>query len=222
MPGVPDKPSAWGHEGTRTNQGSRIDYITEKPYFHHHLEVPRAPIFGLLVAISWHWLRLACSGWLAGFESTCVWSSKLLWRKYDLYCYAFLAATGMNELKGLSLIVASYKCQGWLINLYIAQLVWIIISRVVISYLWETSLLAKRVDVFESNWMDQSVLCKQKLLWLQDIAKCYFTFAGMSSLLVIHPHYQYQILPVSQLGRIDLAVFTSLTLYPSWGFLRYV
>ena len=33
--------------------------------------------FGLLVAISWHWLRLACSGWPAGFESTWVWSSKL-------------------------------------------------------------------------------------------------------------------------------------------------
>ena len=32
---------------------------------------------GLLAAISWHWLRLACSGWPAGFESTCVWSSKL-------------------------------------------------------------------------------------------------------------------------------------------------
>ena len=28
-------------------------------------------------AISWHWLRLACSGWPAGFESTCVWSSKM-------------------------------------------------------------------------------------------------------------------------------------------------
>ena len=32
MPGVPDEPSARGHMGTRTNQGSRIDYITEKPY----------------------------------------------------------------------------------------------------------------------------------------------------------------------------------------------
>ena len=31
MPGVPDKASARGHMGTRTNQGSRIDYITEKP-----------------------------------------------------------------------------------------------------------------------------------------------------------------------------------------------
>ena len=32
---------------------------------------------GLLAAISWHWIRLACSGWPAGFESTCVWSSKV-------------------------------------------------------------------------------------------------------------------------------------------------
>ena len=45
MPGVPDKPSARGHVGGRTNQGSRIDYITEKPYL-------RAQIFGLLAAIS--------------------------------------------------------------------------------------------------------------------------------------------------------------------------
>ena len=34
---------------------------------------------GLLAAISRHWLRLACSGWPAGFESTCVWSSKMWW-----------------------------------------------------------------------------------------------------------------------------------------------
>ena len=32
------------HAGTRTNQGSRIDYITEKPYLHHQLGVPRASI----------------------------------------------------------------------------------------------------------------------------------------------------------------------------------
>ena len=44
MPGVPDKPSARSHVGTRTNQGSRIDYITEKRYLHHQLGVPRAPI----------------------------------------------------------------------------------------------------------------------------------------------------------------------------------
>ena len=52
MPGVPDKPSGRGHLGTRTNPGSRIDYITEKPYLQHQLGLPRAPIFGLLAAIS--------------------------------------------------------------------------------------------------------------------------------------------------------------------------
>ena len=31
MPGVTDLASARGHVGTMTNQGSRIDYITEKP-----------------------------------------------------------------------------------------------------------------------------------------------------------------------------------------------
>ena len=30
-----------------------------------------------LWAISWHWLSLTCSGWPAGFKSTCVWSSKV-------------------------------------------------------------------------------------------------------------------------------------------------
>ena len=44
MPGVPDKASAGGHVGTRTNQGSCIYYITEKSYLHHQLGVPRAPI----------------------------------------------------------------------------------------------------------------------------------------------------------------------------------
>ena len=34
--------------------------------------------FGLLAAMSRHWLRPACSGWPAGFESTCLWSSKPL------------------------------------------------------------------------------------------------------------------------------------------------
>ena len=29
MPGVSDLASAWGHEGTGTNQASRIIYITE-------------------------------------------------------------------------------------------------------------------------------------------------------------------------------------------------
>ena len=44
MPGEPDKASARGHVGTRTNKGSRIDYITEKHYLNHQLELPRAPI----------------------------------------------------------------------------------------------------------------------------------------------------------------------------------
>ena len=46
MPGVQALASARGHVGTRTNQGSCIDYITEKPYLHHQLGVPRAPISG--------------------------------------------------------------------------------------------------------------------------------------------------------------------------------
>ena len=56
MPGVPDKASAQGRVGTRTNQGSCIDYITEKPYLHHQLGMPRAPIlayYRLLVDIGW-------------------------------------------------------------------------------------------------------------------------------------------------------------------------
>ena len=44
MQGVLDKASVRGHVGTRTNQGSRIDYITEKPYLHRQLGVPRAPV----------------------------------------------------------------------------------------------------------------------------------------------------------------------------------
>ena len=35
-----------------------------------------SPNLGYMGAISWHWLRPACSGWPAGFESTSVWSSK--------------------------------------------------------------------------------------------------------------------------------------------------
>ena len=46
MPGVKDLASARGHMGTRTNQGSHIDYITEKPVFHHQLGMCRAPILG--------------------------------------------------------------------------------------------------------------------------------------------------------------------------------
>ena len=52
MSGVPHKPSARAHVGTRTNQGSRIDYITGTLYLHHQLGVPKAPISGLSAAIS--------------------------------------------------------------------------------------------------------------------------------------------------------------------------
>ena len=46
MPGVTDLASADGHVGTRTNQGSRIDYITEKAHRQHQLGMRRAPILG--------------------------------------------------------------------------------------------------------------------------------------------------------------------------------
>ena len=52
MPGVPDMASARGHMGTRTNQVSRIDYITEKSYLHHQLGMRRASNIGRLAAIS--------------------------------------------------------------------------------------------------------------------------------------------------------------------------
>ena len=38
--------SARGHVETKTNQGSRIDYITEKPDFHQQLGMRRATILG--------------------------------------------------------------------------------------------------------------------------------------------------------------------------------
>ena len=44
MPGVTDLASARSHVGTRTNQGYRIDYVTEKPDLHHQLGMRRAPI----------------------------------------------------------------------------------------------------------------------------------------------------------------------------------
>ena len=52
LPEVPYKASAPGHVGTWTNQGSRIDYITGKPYLHQQLGVPRAPILAFLSANS--------------------------------------------------------------------------------------------------------------------------------------------------------------------------
>ena len=68
--GVSDLASARGYEGRRTNQGSCIIYITEKPVRQHHLTMRRARLLG-------YWLRLACSGWPAGFVSTCFYLSKL-------------------------------------------------------------------------------------------------------------------------------------------------
>ena len=46
MPEVTDLASAWGHEGTRTNQGSGIIYITEKPDLQHQLSMYSAQILG--------------------------------------------------------------------------------------------------------------------------------------------------------------------------------
>ena len=46
MPGVIDLASEPGHVGTRTNQGSRIDYMSEKPDSQHQLGMNRAPILG--------------------------------------------------------------------------------------------------------------------------------------------------------------------------------
>ena len=68
--GVSDLALGWGHDGTRPNQGSRIIYITEKPVRQHHQSMRIARLLG-------YWLRLACSGWPAGFIFTCFYLSKL-------------------------------------------------------------------------------------------------------------------------------------------------
>ena len=68
MPGVSDLAPAWGHEGTWTNQGSRIIYITEKPV----RQDAQSTTFGLFVEASL--LRLI--GW---FITTCFYSSKAKW-----------------------------------------------------------------------------------------------------------------------------------------------
>ena len=59
--GVSDLASGWGYEETRTNQGSRITYITDKPVRQHHLSMRRARLLD-------YWLRLAYSGGLTGFS----------------------------------------------------------------------------------------------------------------------------------------------------------
>ena len=46
MPEVTDLTPAWGHEGTRTNQDSRIIYITMKSDRKHQLSMRRAHILG--------------------------------------------------------------------------------------------------------------------------------------------------------------------------------
>ena len=66
MPGVSGLASAWGYEETRTNQGSRIIYITEKSVRQHAQSTTLC-----------YSLRLACSGWRTGFISTCFYLSKL-------------------------------------------------------------------------------------------------------------------------------------------------
>ena len=52
IPGVSDLAPACGHEGTRTNQGSCIIYITEKPVQQHE----QSTTFGLFVEASLFWL----------------------------------------------------------------------------------------------------------------------------------------------------------------------
>ena len=46
MPEVTDLASARGHEATRTNQGSGIIYITEKPDHQHQLSMRSVQILG--------------------------------------------------------------------------------------------------------------------------------------------------------------------------------
>ena len=46
MPEVTDMASAWGHEGTRTNQGFGIIYSTEKADRQHQMSKCSAQILG--------------------------------------------------------------------------------------------------------------------------------------------------------------------------------
>ena len=77
--------------GTRTNQGSCNDYITEKPDLHHQLGTN-------LWLLGGYWLRLACSGLPAGFESTCLWSSKFLTFCQDVHSLAQSARPIWHQL----------------------------------------------------------------------------------------------------------------------------
>ena len=52
MPEETDPASAWGHEGTRTNQlGTGIIYITEKPDRQHQLSMRSAQIVCYLLTL---------------------------------------------------------------------------------------------------------------------------------------------------------------------------
>ena len=74
MPGVSDKAAARGHVGTRTIRA--LASITLQRNL-----ISTTSCGCLLAAISWHWLRLACSSWPAGFESTFL----VIWGVTDNY-----------------------------------------------------------------------------------------------------------------------------------------
>ena len=55
-------------------------------------------------AISSHWLRLACSGWAAGFESTCVWSSKMQFILSWVYVLDVLDSLGVRSVREFGIL----------------------------------------------------------------------------------------------------------------------
>ena len=61
MPGVTDLASARDHVGTRTNQGSGINYITEKPDCQHQPGHALSTKFGLLTLVEAGLFKL--TGW---------------------------------------------------------------------------------------------------------------------------------------------------------------
>ena len=67
MPEVTDLASAWGHEGTRPIR-ALVSFTLQRNLI---ASINWACAVHKVLAISWHWLRLACSGWPAGFISTC-------------------------------------------------------------------------------------------------------------------------------------------------------
>ena len=64
-----------------------------------------------LAAISGHWLRLACSGWPAGFESTCVWSSKVEQSTEQWQITAYWGHYMLTSIEDLPHYSAHYTCQ---------------------------------------------------------------------------------------------------------------